>query len=244
MGLYFFSGKGGVGKTHLATSFALSRAQVGKRVLLVEFSQQNQYSEYFSKNIGFEPVEYEKGLFLASWTGKDCLREYVGKVLRSQKASDFFMKISAMEKLIDVAPGLKEIAVLGKLTSDYREINFATDFDDIIFDAPSSGHFVSLLTVPESLGGVAGVGPMKTQCTDIFKVLNDKDKTHFVLIEDGSNFSSKEFVETKTSLETVLVEQTIHQVKNYEGALKFKEAPNWFQAAKHCAQHWEDFKWQ
>jgi anion-transporting ArsA/GET3 family ATPase len=243
MGLYFFSGKGGVGKTHLATSYAVSRVQAGFKVLLVEFSQQNQYSEYFSKDIGFAPVEHEKGLFLSSWTGKDCLREYVGKILRSQKASDFFMKISAMEKLIDVAPGLKEIAVLGKLTSDYREINFSTDFDDIIFDSPASGHFVSLLTVPESLGGIVGVGPMKNQCADILEVLNDKEKTHFALIEDGSSFSSKESVETRESLEAILIDQDFHRIKNYEGALEFKNSTSWFQSAKNCAEYWKNFKW-
>ena len=243
MGLYFFSGKGGVGKTHLSTSFAFSRADVGKRVLLVEFSQSAQYSEYFNREVGFIPVELEKNLFLSSWTGKDCLREYVGKILRSQKASDFFMQIPLMAKLINVAPGLKEIAVLGKLTSDYREIDFQTEFDDIIFDCPSSGHFVSLLSIPKSLGEIVGVGPMKKQCSDILACLRDSEDVHFALIDDGSKFSVKERKETEEKLNTVLAGKNISQIHNFSDELVSCQRETWIETAKSLNSYWKTFQW-
>ncbi|MGH1468466.1 MAG: ArsA-related P-loop ATPase [Bdellovibrionales bacterium] len=243
MGLYFFSGKGGVGKTHLATSFAYSRAAMGQKALLVEFSQFAQYSEYFETEVGFSPLKLDENFFVASWTGRDCLREYVGKVLRSQKASDFFMKIPLMEKLIHVAPGLKEISVLGKLTSDYREINFSTDFDDIIFDAPSSGHFVSLLGVPESLGGIVGVGPMKKQCAAILNCLQTHNEVYIGIVGDGSSFSKTESAETELKIKELLKGRAVTKIHNLSKAFPYLNTGKWNESAKSLSSHWEEFKW-
>ncbi len=245
MSLYFFSGKGGVGKTHLATSFAVNKAHSGSKVLLVEFSQKNQYSEYFGIPTGFEPKKFKNGVYLSSWNGKDCLREYVGKILRSQKASDFFMKVSAMERLIDVAPGLKEIAVLGKITSDYRKIDFKTEFDHIVFDCPSSGHFTSLLSVPESLGGIVGLGPMKTQCESILEVLKNPEVTKFILIEDGSKLSENEFSETSDEIKRILPGQKVLRVTNFNKGLKLDSDTSleWFKHAESQSKHWDGLEW-
>ncbi len=243
MGLYFFSGKGGVGKTHLATSFAFNRATMGRKTLLIEFSQYAQYSEYFETQIGFSPVEVDGDLFAASWTGKDCLREYVGKVSGSQKAADFFMKMPLMEKLIHVAPGLKEISVLGKLTSDYREIGFSTDFDDIIFDAPSSGHFVSLLGVPASLSGIVGVGPMKKQCLEILNCLESHKDVHVGIVGDGSKFSSTESTETEILIKELLNGRAVTRIHNFSESFRHLNKGKWSESAKSLSSYWSDFKW-
>lgn len=244
MGLYFFSGKGGVGKTHLATSFAFNRAGVGRRVLLIEFSRYAQYVEYFNLRVGSTPLELRSNLFVSSWTGRDCLKEYVGKVLKSQKASDFFMKMPLMEKLINVAPGLKEISILGKLTSDYREINFSTGFEDIIFDAPSSGHLVSLIGVPESLGNIVGAGPMKKQCLEVLNTLQKNKDVFFGLIDDGSKFSKKEALETNDKLQKILNEKNVNMLHNFSNEFPRIDCDKWLDSTEQLSSYWESFQWK
>jgi anion-transporting ArsA/GET3 family ATPase len=244
MALYFISGKGGVGKTHLSYSFAKHLSQKGRRALLVEFSEFPQYSEYFSKLVSFEPVELAENLYCASWTGKDCLREYAGKILRSQKASDFFLKMPIMEKLINAAPGLKEIAVLGKITSDYREFDLKTGFEDIVFDAPSSGHFVSLLEVPASLGSVVGIGPMKKQCTDIENCLVQSKQVFFAVINDGSIFSQNESDQTVSKLQKCLGQKPINLIQNFKPPFDYVAEPTWLKSALISSEAWKDFQWK
>ncbi len=193
MSLYFVSGKGGVGKTHLAASLAYQISQKGRKALLVEFSHLSLYSEFFSRYVGFEGTSLGQNLFVSSWTGLDCLSEYVGSVAKSKKAANIFLKVPVLKSLIESAPGLKEISVLGKLTSDYRkEIGLKTQYDDIVFDAPSTGHFMSLLKVPFGLRKTVGIGPMYKQCESILTCLEHSDKVKFLIVRDKSAFSNKE----------------------------------------------------
>jgi anion-transporting ArsA/GET3 family ATPase len=243
MALYFFSGKGGVGKTHLSASMCHYLSGMKRRVLLVEFSKFAQYSEYFDRKIGFEPVELSKNFFASSWTGLDCLEEYVQKLFKSKKVVDLFFKAPLMKKFTEIAPGLKEIAVLGKITSDYREINFNTEFDDIVFDCPASGHFLSMLRVPESLKSTVGLGPMNTQCESILKTLKETKGVHFVLVEDGSFFSKVELEETRNELSEILEGRFIEVVENR--GLDFPNTPaqNWIESSSKMAACWSKYKW-
>ena len=194
MSLYLISGKGGVGKTHLSTGLAYQLSQKGRKVLLVEFSHLSLYSEFFSRVVGFKGVEIDlsQGLFVASWTGLDCLAEYVASVAHSQRAADIFLKFPVLKNLIESAPGLREVAILGKLTSDYRTMKLKTDYDDIVFDAPSTGHFMSILQSPFGLKKTVGAGPMQTQCDDIIDCLDNSPDVKFIVVKDPTDFSQQE----------------------------------------------------
>ena len=244
MALYFISGKGGVGKTHLATSLSLHLASSGRRTQLVEFSKFAQYPEYFGQKIGFEPVNISENFHVSSWTGLDCLHEYAAKVLHSKKAADLFFKLPLMTKLSRVAPGLKEIAVLGKITSDYRESGFATDFDDIVFDYPASGHFLSMMKVPKSLGDTVGAGPMKRQCESIQAALLNHRDVHFALVADGGKFSEIELEETGDQLKKFLPKKQVHVIHNKSDAFPETTSTSWLKSATKMSALWEAFSWK
>lgn len=243
MALYFLSGKGGVGKTHLSTSLSMHLASQERRVLLVEFSKLAQFSEYFEREVKFEPLEFQKNLHLSSWTGLDCLNEYAAKVLHSQKAADLFFKVPLMKKLSKVAPGLKEIAVLGKITSDYRENDFKTDFDDIVFDCPASGHFLSMMRVPESLRSTVGTGPMKRQCESILTSMSSHPEVHFALIEDGARFAEIELKETLDELKKILKGKKIKVLQNKSIIFPDTPSDSWLISAKRLSGFWADVTW-
>ena len=249
MALYLISGKGGVGKTHLSTALSYRLSQENRRVLLVEFSHISLYSEFFSRQVGFKGVNLGHGLHVSSWTGLDCLSEYVASIARSQRAADMFLKFPILKSLIESAPGLREVAVLGKLTSDYRKaIKIKTDYDDIVFDAPSTGHFMSLLQVPFGLRKTVGAGPMQTQCESIIKCLEESEDVKFIVINDPSDFSIQERREL-----TNFLREKFPKRKNIIEILNFSEEQSghcnefpyqpselgWFMSAKNLSERWK-----
>lgn len=244
MALFFFSGKGGVGKTHLSASLCEHLSNQGRRVLLVEFSKFAQYSNYFDREVGFAPLKYKENFFISSWTGLDCLGEYAQKVLRSQKAADLFFKVPLMRKFSEVAPGLKEIAVLGKITSDYRDNEFNTDFDDIVFDCPASGHFLSMLKVPESLRSTVGMGPMKTQCDSILEALKNRKDIHFALVEDGAEFSKVELKETEFELLKIIGKKPLNIISNKSSGFPLILSKSWLSSIQEMSSLWSDYQWK
>lgn len=255
MALYVISGKGGVGKTHLSTALSYQLSQKMRRVLQVEFSYVSLYSEFFSRPVGFEGVALSEHMHVASWTGLDCLSEYVASIARSQSVASAFLKFPVLKNLIESAPGLREIAVLGKLTSDYREaVNLKTGYDDIVFDAPSTGHLMSLLKVPFGLQKTVGAGPMQRQCDSIIRTLGSSSDVEFVVVRDESEFSVQEskelvdflkgrFPERKRIVSVVNFSNAEHQ-KQEKDLIHFGHMPNemgWFMGAKELSSNWEPF---
>lgn len=241
MALYILSGKGGVGKTQLSMALAYYLKSLKRRVLLVESAQVSQYSEFFSKEVGFKPVRLEANLSVASWTGVDCLGEYVGRVLKSESLARFLLSSGPMKTLINAAPGLKEIAILGKLTADQRSINMPTGFDDIVFDAPSSGHLLSMLQVPSGLQKIVGVGPMKKQSHEILKILKG-DGVKVFLIENSS-LASVELKELSEKLQSQIGVE-IHSIVNMSKDADFpyiESKVSWLETAKDLAKFWKEF---
>lgn len=237
------SGKGGVGKTHLSLSLAHYLAEKGRKTLLVEYSGQSQYSEFFPFKVSFDPREYDSNIFLASWTGLDCLTEYAGKVLRSKVLVKYLFSTPMMMNLINVAPGLREIAVLGKLTSDYRNINFETGFDDIIFDGPATGHFLSLLEVPFGLAKAISGGPMGRQCREVIETLQNSEKTKMILISQNFEFAEKETEETEERINSLFKSNPVRILQNKGRDFPDLKRYPWYLSSKKLAAYWGKIAW-
>ncbi len=176
--IHFFTGKGGVGKSTLALSKALQLARGGQKTLLVEFSQFNTMSRHLGREVGFTPVKWQEHLDVASWTGEDCLREYVRHSVKIRFIFDMFFRAKATNALIKAAPALKEISFLGYITSHLRGVEPQLHYDQIVVDAPATGHFISCLQVPRALLEIASVGPMGQHCRGIIEVLKNPEWVH------------------------------------------------------------------
>lgn len=248
MALYFISGKGGVGKTHLSTSLAFYKSSQGRKVLLVEFSGTNHYSSFFEKNIGFVPTEAEPNFFLATWNGLDCLNEYAAKILRSERLAALFFQNKVLKDLISLAPGLKEIALLGKATSDYRKQGekFKTGFDDIIVDAPSSGHFLSILKSPKAFMELVKRGPMRRQSESIQTCLSENSEVHFALIDIESKLVYTETKETLNQAQKILFFNSSKKIEvftNYKSPFPYIKKDSWLTSSKDLAKYWRQTQW-
>jgi anion-transporting ArsA/GET3 family ATPase len=173
--IIFVSGKGGVGKSLVAAAAAQEAARDGRRALLVELGETSYYKDFWGlAEVGHHPRPTEGGFDLALWSGETCLREYVLHYLRLERLYSVFFENKVMRSLINVAPGLSEIAIAGKITSGIRRVGPALDYDLIVVDGYATGHALALLRAPAGIAEAIRFGPMGAHSREIGAILKDR----------------------------------------------------------------------
>ncbi len=179
--LIFISGKGGTGKTTLALIVARHLALQSKKVLFVELSPRSSAQSLLNLEQGpnYQPSKTPFGFDWSLMQGKDCLVEYISSFTGVEKITQKVFDSSVIKTLVNVAPGLNDLAVLGKLTSGMREHGPSFDYDHIVVDAHSTGSFQSLINAPKLLGRSVSTGPLKSQSEKIDEVLKDANLVQY-----------------------------------------------------------------
>lgn len=203
--IIFVSGKGGVGKSVIAASLAHHLTKNGKKVLLVELGDKSFFEKFFqlereNKRVEFHPVEIKPNYFVSIWDFKAVLKEYVSFYIKSEKLYDIFFGNQMMQKLIQAAPALKELAILGKATSGPRHVGPKLDFDHVIIDSYSTGHHRALLKAPLGISQVVRKGPMGVHSEAMLKVIQDPELCQQIVVIKPEELPTVEGLELKDNL--------------------------------------------
>lgn len=191
----FFTGKGGVGKTSLATAAALTLADAGKKVLLVSTDAASNLDEM----LGIElrntsvPVPGAAGLSVLNIDPDTAAESYRQRVVTRMGIDASEAELSTVREQLSGAC-TTEIASFDEFSTLLSED--AEHHDHIVFDTAPTGHTLRLLSLPKAWTGfLAGndrgascLGPhsgLKMQ-EERFKValdaLSDPAKTTVVLV--------------------------------------------------------------
>lgn len=199
--LAIVSGKGGVGKTTVAAALSLAAARSGKRVLLVEVEQREGLAPLF----GQPPIGYEERALAPNVTGLSVVPDealveylylfygirYVGRVLKGSRAIEF---------ATNVAPGLRDILLIGKVKeAERRRIQGRYAYDLIVLDAPPTGRLPRFLEAPRAVVELVKSGPIRQQAQGVTDMIFDPKRCQVVLVtlpEDMPVRETGESVET------------------------------------------------
>jgi len=150
--VFFFSGKGGVGKTTVSSALSLGFAASGYRTLLVSLDPAHSLSLALKKKIGGSIKEVCENLYAVEVDVEEEMRNYLRRVERDAEkilSPVILEEIKEEIKLAFYSPGSFELAILDAVYRILREnIN---SFDKIIFDTAPSGYTVRLIALPELL---------------------------------------------------------------------------------------------
>src|SRR5664279_2128690 len=145
--LVFVTGKGGVGKTTVASAMALLATLQGKRVLICEVDAKGDVAGFYeAPPTVFKEREVLPGLFAMTMDTEASLREYLKLQLRIPVVGRIGPLAKAFDFVATAAPGVREILTVGKLCYEVRERNY----DLVVVDAPASGHIVGQLAAPQA----------------------------------------------------------------------------------------------
>ncbi|MGH2795638.1 MAG: ArsA-related P-loop ATPase, partial [Actinomycetota bacterium] len=200
--LAIVSGKGGVGKTTVAAALAVAAANAGKRVLLVEVEQREAIAPLFGERaIGYEERRLAPNITGLSVIPDDALVEYlylfygirrVGKVLRGTKAIDF---------ATNVAPGLRDILLIGKVKeAERRRQQGSYVYDLIVLDAPPTGRLPRFLDAPRAVVELVNSGPIRQQAQGVLDMVTDPKRCRVVLVTLPEDMPVRETVEAADTL--------------------------------------------
>lgn len=185
--IHFVTGKGGTGKSVLAAGLALREARRGRKTLLVELGERSFYKDFFSlPAVDYHPTPFLEHLDVARWNGMDCLREYATSLVKVERLTKIFFENAVSRSLIEVAPALTELAILGKITSGPRKYGPAVPHEVIVVDAYATGHFLALLQAPSGMASAIRFGPMGEQSRSIDAAIRDPKlcKTHVACLPE------------------------------------------------------------
>jgi anion-transporting ArsA/GET3 family ATPase len=182
--LIFVTGKGGVGKSTVATSLGLLAARRGLRTIVAELAGQERVRDTFHQGGDtFEEVRLGERLFTISIDPQNAMEEYlrvktgaIGQRLGSSRMFHAFAMAT---------PGMRELLSIGKvweLAQLERRTRGADTYDLVIVDSPAAGHGVGILRTPRTFAEIARVGPIAHQGRTIAATIADRDFTAVVAV--------------------------------------------------------------
>ncbi|MEM8767802.1 MAG: ArsA family ATPase [Pseudomonadota bacterium] len=188
--LVLVSGKGGVGKTLIASALADLSAR-RRRTVLVSFDSIAEQHPVFEVPLSYEPVEAARNLAVMRVQALPAIREYVRRKVPLSGLYDAFLGSSMFRDFAEAAPGFEELMCLGKL------YDLATDshFEQVIVDAPATGHLKTLLDVPAATLQAVLVGPLNHNARKIQDLLLDPERTRTVLVTLAEEMAIREAAE-------------------------------------------------
>lgn len=173
--LVFLVGKGGVGKSTVATALALAAARRRKRVLLVslDFEDRQRSIAGLRQGEGSAPVEVLPGLFRQNVEGRAALEEYLHLVVPVRRVLKAVFDSRVYQYFVAAAPGLKELMAIGKI---WHEVDRG-QWDLVIVDSPATGHALQYLRMPKTACETFSTGLVHREAKRVWDLLCDPAST-------------------------------------------------------------------
>ena len=145
----FVGGKGGVGKTAVASALGLAQARAGRPTLVVSTDPAHNLGHLWRRTVGDRPVELApllRGLEIDPARTTDEHLRAVGATMQRLMPEHLQGQVTKHLELARDAPGTHEAAVLERVA---EVVEGRQPEELVIFDTAPSGHTTRLIALPE-----------------------------------------------------------------------------------------------
>lgn len=214
----FFTGKGGVGKTSVASALSLVLTKKGKKVLLISTDPASNLQDVFGQTLTNEPslVHGTTHLYALNLDPVQAAADYKEKVIAPYQGKLPEAVLHSMEEQMSGACTV-EIAAFNQFSSLLTDDKLTEEYDVIVFDTAPTGHTLRLLSLPTAwsgfledntngascLGPLAGLESQKQMYQEAVYVLSDKNLTTLLLVSRPEEGPLKEAARASQELNDI-----------------------------------------
>ncbi|MCL2542133.1 MAG: P-loop NTPase [Nocardioidaceae bacterium] len=195
--LHVVTGKGGTGKSTVASALALALASAGRNVLLCEVEGRQGIARMFD----VDPLPYAEqrlatglpdddsrhgNVYALHVDAESALLEYLSMYYRLGRAGKALDRFGVIEFATTIAPGVRDVLLTGKVYEAVQRNSRnkgARQYDAVVLDAPPTGRITQFLNVSNELAGLAKVGPIRGQADTMMTLFRSpRTAVHLVTV--------------------------------------------------------------
>lgn len=184
------AGKGGVGKSTVSVASALANARAGKSVILLSTDISTITAEAEREITAREKYANNTPVFQLL-KAEEILIEYL-ETHGLASLGKRLISTGVVSVIATAVPGIRELLILAKI----KQLSQSGNYERIIFDAPASGHLMTLLSSPTGLKDIAKVGLLKSQSDEVEELLNDRGRSGLTIVTLPEETPVSESIET------------------------------------------------
>ncbi len=193
--LVIVTGKGGTGKTSVAAALGLRAAARGLRVCVVETGLDEHVPRLVAPD-STPGTPLRPGLESLRIDPYEALAEYLTLQLGVPGLATRVLRNEGFRKLLDAAPGWRELVTLGKVW----HLREQGEFDLLLVDAPATGHGLTFLDVPRVVGSAVRAGPLRRHAGWVEEMVRDPQNTVLLPVALAEELPARETAELVTRL--------------------------------------------
>jgi len=149
--VYFFVGKGGVGKTTCAAAFAVGLANRGYRTLITSLDPAHNLGDVLDMKVGEEATRVLDNLYAIEVDFDKMIAKHLKEL--SDKIKDIYgyLRIFNLDRYVDTlrhSPGVEEYATLEKIIEIIKKNMKKKEYDTLVFDTPPTGLTIRIMALP------------------------------------------------------------------------------------------------
>jgi arsenite-transporting ATPase len=228
----FFTGKGGVGKTSLASSLAINLADSGKNVVLVSTDPASNLQDVFGTELDNKGKEIKDvpNLTVSNFEPEASVADYKESVIGPQRGKLPDAVIESMEEQLS-GTCTTEVASFNEFSYFIANDEVAEKYDHVIFDTAPTGHTLRMLQLPSAwtnfldenvygascLGQLSGLDEERGVYRKAVDNLANGELTTLILVSRPVDSALKEAERTSIELQELGIS---NQIQVINGVLK------------------------
>lgn len=226
----FFTGKGGVGKTSVASSLSISMANEGKKVLLISTDAASNLQDIFNQTLYNTPTKIEgaENLYALNLDPELAAQKYKEQMVGPYRGKLPEVVLQNMEEQLSGACTV-EIAAFNEFAQLLTNPTLIEQFDTIVFDTAPTGHTLRLLQLPSAwstfldenttgtscLGPLKGLEPQREMYKKAVSQLTNAAQTALILVTRPETNPLKEAARASHELYDIGIQNQIVLINGY-----------------------------